>query len=296
MNRRSRATPDCPSSFGARIARSAASVLGVLFATGVLLGSPARAAEGPLELDLAVQPVLSPEATHERYQPLADHLSLVTGYRIRLVTSPNFVAYWQGMLRLDRAPDLVLDASHFTGYRVEYMGFEVLARIPDKVSYSLVTRDDDLVMEINEIIAEPIASFSSPGMGAVLLDAMFPNVIRKPVVTDIASTEEAVQALREGRVRAAFIPSRLVNVFPGLFVVASTAQHSAPALSASPGVPIEARARLREALLNMTHTLAGREALQQSAIDRFELATPDEYTPDAAMLVAYWPLGPHRNR
>ncbi|MCB1735141.1 MAG: PhnD/SsuA/transferrin family substrate-binding protein [Gammaproteobacteria bacterium] len=256
--------------------------------------SPVHADEPVVELDLAIQPVLSANATHDRYLPLARYLSEITGYRINLVTSPNFVAYWQGMLRSDRAPDLALDASHFTGYRAKYMGYKILARIPDKVSYSLVTRDDDLVMDPNEIIAEPIASFSSPGMGAVLLDRMFPSVFRKPVVVEMPGTEDAIRALREERVRAAFIPSRLVGSFPGLFVVATTEQHEAPALSAAPSVSIEARRRLAETLLNMQHTEAGRLALEQSAIERFDTPTEDAYLDDAKLLTAYWPMGPHR--
>ncbi|MCB1737721.1 MAG: PhnD/SsuA/transferrin family substrate-binding protein [Gammaproteobacteria bacterium] len=262
----------------------------------MLLWTPPLLAEEPpvLELDLAVQPVLSANATHDRYLPLTRYLSEITGYRINLVTAPNFVAYWQGMLRRDRAPDLALDASHFTGYRAKYLGYKILARIPDKVSYSLVTRDDDLVMDPDEIIAEPIASFSSPGMGAVLLDQMFPNVFRKPVVIEMSGTEDAVRALKEGRVRAAFIPSRLVGAFPGLFVVTTTTQHEAPALSAAPSVSIEARRRLSETLLNMQHTEAGRVALEQSAIQRFDAPVVGEYLPDAELLSAYWPMGPHR--
>ena len=78
------------------------------------------------------------------------------------------------------------------------------------------------------------------------------------------------------------------------FVVATTEQHEAPALSAAPSVSIEARRRLAETLLNMQHTEAGRLALEQSAIERFDTPTEDAYLDDAKLLTAYWPMGPHR--
>ena len=85
---------------------------------------------------LVVQPILTPAQTSKAFAPLAAYLSQQTGITIRLQTALNFVTYWETMKKGEY--DLVLDAAHFTDYRIKRQGYRVLARIPDTVSLTLV--------------------------------------------------------------------------------------------------------------------------------------------------------------
>ena len=42
----------------------------------------------------------------------------------------------------------VLDAAHFTDYRVQRKDYKVLAKLPDTVSFSVVTSEDNFVFDI----------------------------------------------------------------------------------------------------------------------------------------------------
>ena len=111
----------------------------------------------PGDLVFIIQPILNEEQTKRAYQPLADYLSKIAGKRVVIRTLPNFVAYWE-VMRLSNAYDLVLDAAHFTDYRAKKLGFKVLAKIPDTVSYSLIVGSGALVIDPIELIGKTVAT------------------------------------------------------------------------------------------------------------------------------------------
>ncbi len=90
------------------------------------------------------------------------------GSACELEKSVNYVAYWQGIATGKNRPDMIFDAAHFTGYRMVYLDYEVLSKIPDKVSYSLVTLDDNSVIDAVELVGKSDAGFSDPGLGAMI--------------------------------------------------------------------------------------------------------------------------------
>ena len=74
---------------------------------------------------------------------------------VKLVTAVNFLAYWETMKK-NNTYDLIVDAAHFTDYRAERMGYSVLAKIPDVVSYTIVTSQDADVLEARDLIGKTI--------------------------------------------------------------------------------------------------------------------------------------------
>lgn len=266
-----------------------ATTTGVIAAIFSLTGPvTAQAAD---ELVLAIQPILSETQTRKAFQPLCDYLANVTGQKCRIHTSPNFYAYWD-LVRRGQGYNLAFDAAHFTDYRSEKHGFEVLAKVPDSVSYSLVTRPDALVIEPGELTGRRVATLGIPSIGAARLNAMFPNPSRQPVVQEIDDAVAGMKMLTDKRVNAAIVPTPIVSQLMaqgGNFLVVLTTE-AIPhiALSAAPSLPAGLRSQIRTALVQASHNPDGQAMLKQIGFERLDPASATLYQGQAKILKAYW--------
>jgi len=224
---------------------------------------------------LIIQPIQSPKVTKQSYQPLADFLSKATGQTIKLVTARNFVTYWQTMRK--GKYDLVMDAAHFTDWRIQKLGYTPLAKINSVVSFTLVSHADNPILEPAELLGKKVAVLPSPSMGAVRLSELFPNVMRQPVIVNVNNSQEAVKKVQEGKALAAIIPTRMVGAFAFLSPVEQTAQVPHMAISASRKVPNDIRKKIRDALINAKNTPEGRELLQKLVLESFEPTSKKAY-------------------
>ena len=256
---------------------------------GIALAAPAQAQSG--DVVLAIQPVLSEAQTRRAFAPFADYLSQVSGKRVTIATRPNFLAYWD-TLRKGAGYDLVLDAAHFTDYRVQKLGFTVLAKIPDSVSYSLVMRDDDPAFDPAELVGRRVATLGTPSIGAARLNAMFPNPARQPIAVEVASAEEGMELLLAKKVEAAILPTPIVSQRMaqggGIAVVTTTDAIPHIALSAGPSIDAATQERIRRGLLDAAKTPAGKEMLKHIGFERFDPATAAVYKGQANTLKQYW--------
>jgi ABC-type phosphate/phosphonate transport system substrate-binding protein len=266
-----------------------ATTTGVIAAFLSLTGpATAQAAD---ELVLAIQPILNEAQTRKAFQPLCDYLANVTGQKCRLHTSPNFYAYWD-LVRRGTGYNLAFDAAHFTDYRTEKHGFEVLAKVPDSVTYSLVTRPDALVIEPGELTGRRVATLGVPSIGAARLNAMFPNPSRQPVVQEIDDAVAGMKMLSDKRVNAAIVPTPIVSQLMaqgGEFMVVMTTE-AIPhiALSASPSLSAGLRTQIRTALVQASKTADGQAMLKQIGFERLDPANAAMYQGQAKILKAYW--------
>ncbi len=254
----------------------------------IALIAPAQAADG--EWTLGVQPILGEQQTKKAFQPLADYLGKVASKKCVVRTSPNFLAYWDHV-RKGGVFDLVLDAAHFTDYRATKQGYEILAKIPDTVSYSLIVSDQNLVIDATELIAKRIATLGVPSIGAARLNALFPNPTRQPLTVEIDNSEAGIELLRAGKVAAAILPTPIVSqqmAQGGISVVLTTEPIPHIALSASPLIPATVRNQIRQALLDADKTPEGREMLKAIGFERFDPATPTIYAGQSRTLKDYW--------
>jgi hypothetical protein len=247
-------------------------VFGVTLFVGL---SPAAPAGNGLVL--AIQPILDEYQTRKAFQPLCDYLGQAVGQSCRVHTSPNFYAYWDTVRRVADF-NLVLDAAHFTDYRVQKKGYEVLAKIPDTVSYSLVTNSDAMVFDPIELTGKRVATFGIPSIGAARLNALFPNPSRQPVTIEIADTETGMKMLRERRISAAILPTPMVSQLMArgeqLMVVLTTEPIPHIAVSAAPSLPAATRQRLRQLLTQAHQNSAGQQMLKQIGFERFDPPCP----------------------
>ena len=275
-----------------RPVRRGAALLGLAVLTSMLYTTRAESVSASAgQLDLVIQPILSEEKTRRAYQPLAEYLSRATGRQVVIRTMPNFLAYWTS-IRRPNSFSFVLDAAHFTDYRVNKQGYEVLAKIPDTVSYSLIVPEDVLIFDPSELIGKRIATLGSPSIGAARLAAMFPNPMRQPIIVEVGSSEKGMQMLLKRKVHAAILPTPLVfrqmSGAGGISVVMTTEPIPHIALSAAGSVDPELRKAVRKALLEADKTPEGRAMLKKIGFPKFDPANAGIYAGQSDMLKKYW--------
>lgn len=225
--------------------------------------------------DFAVQPILPKKDLERSYKPLARYLANKTGQPIKFVAYSNFLRYWDDMKA--GKFDLVMDAAHLVDYRIQRLDHEVLGKVKDKVSFSLVTTEDNAVLEPSELIAKRISCLAPPSRGNLQIDKFFPNPIRQPFKQETRSFREAIKLLQKGKVHASIIPTPMVGGFPDLYVVETTDLWPHMGVTAAPSMPADVKAAISKALLGMEGDPAAADVLKAGSLPGFEATTNEEY-------------------
>ncbi|MEA1889318.1 MAG: PhnD/SsuA/transferrin family substrate-binding protein [Pseudomonadota bacterium] len=246
----------------------------------LLTQSPVKANDS---LTLVIQPIYGMDKTHESFQPLASYLSHLTGKNIDIKTYPNFITYWNET-RDGQGYDLILDAAHFTGYRAKELDFEILAKIPGTVSYSVIVPDSTMVIDIDELVGKKIATLGPPSMGAAKVSLLFDNPLRQPFIYETENSEKALDLLFTDEVDAAIIPTPLVGSLTAIAVVTTTDPTQHIALSASPRLDANLRLFIRDALIHAAGTQAGKQMLRKIGFAGFENPDTERYVMAADLL------------
>jgi ABC-type phosphate/phosphonate transport system substrate-binding protein len=258
-----------------------------LLALGLTLGV-ARADVG--ELVLGVAPLLDETETLAQFQPLCDYLAHAAHLPCRITTRPNFLSYWETMRR-GKEYNLILDEAHFTDYRAQKMGYVVLAKIPNTVTYSLIVPRATKLEDPARLVGRRIATLGIPSMGAALLNGLFPKPSKQPIPVEVDNAAEGFELLRDAKVAAAILPTPLVReqIVRGapFRVLLSTAPLPHMGFSAAPEISPELRQVLRQALLNANKTDAGRAMLANLGIERFDPANATVYAGQGRILKEY---------
>lgn len=255
-------------------------------AAGVLAAWVAVSPAVAEDLTLAVHPILSAKETFRVYQPLVDYLKKTTGHNVQLATTSNFLVHWQ-LSRRD-IYHLILEGPHMVDYRISNMGYKVVARMPEIISYTLVADQDQMVIDPADLVGKSVASMPAPSLGAVHLNQFFPNPLRQPVLVEVNNLEEAMERVAAGQSLGALIPSAMVSRFPGITTVATTEQAPAPGITAAPGVSNEVRQAISKALIEAHKHPEGQAALKQLNIPYFEAASAQHYAGYAKLLEGMW--------
>lgn len=256
----------------------------LLTALMISLASFATRAE---TFNLVVQPILPAKKTVDFYKPLARYLSKKSGVNIKVVAAANFIAYWETMKKGDEY-DIIIDAAHFTDYRVKKMGYTVLAKVPDAVSYSLVTAEDELILDPSELIGKRIAIMSSPSLGAIRLEHMYPNTLRQPVIVESSNSREAIDKVLNGKATGAVVPTPIAGQYTNLNTVTTTPQVPHMAFSVSKRVPRNIATLLKQALLDAAEDPEGRQMLSAINFPGFVDASNELYSGHASLLEGVW--------
>jgi hypothetical protein len=229
-----------------------------------------------LEFQLSIQPVLPKDEILKSYKPLADYLTSKIGHTVKIKAYSNFLTYWAEM-RKNHGFDLVLDAAHFTDYRAQKRHFDVLAKIPDTVSFSVVTHEDTLIFDTDELVAKKVATLVSPSIGALRMLDLFHDPMRQPQIVYAKDSNQAAQLVMDKKVTAAIIPTALVSRYEGLNTVVTTDSLPHMGFSASSSIPQPIKASIQKALIEAKDTEEGRSMLSQLNFPAFEKASAKIY-------------------
>jgi len=241
----------------------------LLFSTGFFHHANAE------EITFVVQPVMQPQKTQASYQPLVDYLRKETGLKIKLVTEKNFLTYW---LKMKKGKyDLILDAAHFTDYRAKKLSYSVLAKIPDTVTFSLITHKDNLVLEANELVAKRLTTLPPPSMGASSLLRLFNNPTRQPIISSAKSAQHAIESVQTGKSFAAFVPTPMLQNQTDINVITTTKPLPHMGFSASSKLNSQQQALIKKALLAAKQTPGGKKVLQHLKIAEFSDSNNEAY-------------------
>ena len=258
--------------------------LGIAALVALLCASVLQASE---TYRLGVAPVLDYQDTLRTYQPLVDYLSRETGARIELAPARNFIEYWSQMRKPD-AYDLVLDGAHLAAYRLENMDHQLLAKVSGVLSFSLISRPDELIFEAGELSNRRVAVQASPNLGGLLIFQLFDNPMRQPIMIEVKNAMDALDAVREKRADAAYVPTPILSHYPEANVIVSSGQMPNMSITASPNVPPELRLALAQALLTLSNESRGESILKGLNIEGFEAAENSEYQGLASLLNGMW--------
>jgi hypothetical protein len=164
---------------------------------------------------------------------------------------------------------MAIDGAHFVDYRVKKNGYRVLAKIPDTVSYTIVTRDDLFIFEADELADYRVATMDAPGMGGLRLLEIFKDADKSPMTIGSYDADDCIRHIREGRADAAVIPTPMVGKYENLNVVMSTEPIPHTAFSVSPDVPNELAQAIKVALIEADSTDDGRKMLKAANLPLF---------------------------
>lgn len=243
------------------------------------------------ELVLGVAPLLGETETRTQFLPLCEYLASAARLPCRIGTRPNFLSYWETMRR-GKEYNLILDDAHFTDYRAQKMGYAVLAKIPNTVTYSLIVPRAAKLNDPARLAGRRIATLGIPSMGAAQLNGLFTKPSKQPIPVEVDNTAGGFALLREGKVAAAILPTpqvreEIVRGAP-FRVLLSTAPLPHMGFSAAPDINPELRQVLRQALLNAHKTDTGRAMLAHIGLERFDPANATVYAGQGRILKEYW--------
>ena len=237
-----------------------------------------------MDLTLVGQPSYDEYRAELVYSPLVEYLNRVTDHNVTLQTPRDFTRYWRE-IRSGRTPELVLDDAHLMDYRIRQQGYVPLARAQEPLTFSLLTSGALADDPLENFVGRVISTLPAPSLGFVVLASWFDNPMVQPVVASTAQTwRDGVEIVFAMEADAAMAPSFIASRYPNLYPVESSDEFPGLTLAASPDVPDEVQAEIREALLNLATDESAQAVLTELNTEGFVPAAVEDYEGYADML------------
>ena len=254
----------------------------LLIIAGLMFCSNSFAAQ----YNFIVQPIHSPAKMKEIYQPMADYLNKETGHTFNIVTAKSFISYWAKMKKGQY--DLILDAAHFTDYRIKRMNYTILAKMPKTQSFSLITHENERLADYKKLIGKKLITLPSPSLGSMHLAKMFPNPAQQPNITNTNSAETAIKEVQQGKYYAALVPTSMLSNIRNINTVNTSDMTPRMAVSASPKINKEVQNKIRIALIKASTTSNGKTMLNAIKISAFKATNAKTYQGYEKLLASVW--------
>jgi ABC-type phosphate/phosphonate transport system substrate-binding protein len=229
------------------------------------------------EYTFRIEPADPPDRVQEIYQPLMDYLKKATGADFKVEPSKNYHNYWRDLLAGAKT-DFAFDEAHLTDYRIQHAHFEPLVRTAEGTSYTLVSNIDIGKKGVNGLVGHKIVTMSAPSLGYAILLEFYPNPVLQPDISSTATSwRDATDRVFGGEGDAAMIPTALKDQFPNLTPVKTSREFPGQCLSASPDVPADVKAKVKDALLKLDPDSDAAKLLFELGVTKFVPATAAEY-------------------
>ena len=113
----------------------------------------------------------------EIYKPIADYLSKATGERFSYQHPQSWSEYSRGMQ--NKEYDLVFDGPHFVSWRLQYIEHDVLAKLPQLLTWRVLIRiDNKSVKSLDDLVGKTICAPKSPNFGMLTVMSIFQTLIK----------------------------------------------------------------------------------------------------------------------
>jgi ABC-type phosphate/phosphonate transport system substrate-binding protein len=169
-----------------------------------------QSAPASAELVLSAPPRETAEEGARRFGPVAAYLSEVLGRRVVYRHPGTWGAYQAEMLK--SAYDLVFDAPHFNGWRVERLGHNVLVKVPGEYTYTIFVRKDNTrVQDIGQLAGRKVCAHAPPHLGTLVMWRQFENPSRQPMIVVTDGYRNVYESLQAGKCEAAVLSMKHLN-------------------------------------------------------------------------------------
>ena len=252
----------------------------------LIFGSLISSNSFAMQYNFIVQPVHSPEKMKQIYQPLVNYLNKETGHTFNVVTSPSFISYWAKMKKGQF--DLILDAAHFTDYRIKRMNYSVLAKIPNTESFSIITNGSEKITDYKKLVGKKLITLPTPSLSSMRLAQMFPNPARQPNISSTNSAEVAIKSVQQGTYFAALVPTSMLNEVKDINTVNTSIATPRMAISASPKIDKNLQNKIRVALIKASTTTSGKAMLSAINVPSFKATNAKTYQGYEKLLASVW--------
>ncbi len=212
-----------------------------------------------------------------KYEPIAEHLSRVTGKRFVYRYSADWLSYSKNMA--GGVYDVVFDGPAFTGWRIDRMSHTPLVKLPDDVVFVVITRADGGIGQLKHLAGHRVCTVAPPDVGALALLSQFNNPARQPMIVEAKSWQEAHKGLMDGKCTASIMSQRNLETIESETVKVVYRYRPLPnyAFSAGPRIAPEMKGKIRDALLSVSGKTATAKLRASHGAGDFVPATPAEY-------------------
>ncbi len=190
----------------------------------------------------------------EVYQPVANHLSKITGKPVVFRCADNWLAYSKNMV--SGVYDIVFDGPAFNGWRAEKLQHIPLVKLPEDFVFVVVTKaDNGKVKETKDLAGRLVCAHAPPNLGTLTLLSRFDNPARQPVIVETKGWDNSLKGLLANKCAGTVVPIKNLAKFDvgakKMFRVLY--QHTAmpnQAISVGPRIPADTRAKILEGLMS----------------------------------------------
>jgi|GEM_PF-6696996 len=160
-----------------------------------------------MALVIGASPVADKTEAAAIYEPLAALLSEALDVEVVYEHAQDWQQFTKSLF--DDHYDIMLVEPHIAAYVSDYdsiLGFNLLARLPGKLSFHAVVKEDSSASSLKSLATSRICMLPSPNFSGVLLKKEFTNPVTQPMTIEVrGGFDKVYSSFSKGRCHAAMI-------------------------------------------------------------------------------------------